>query len=129
MAWFQAQPAFQFKKSQTALLVTAHPDDEVMFFSPLLEWIRISAGRIHILCLSTGNFEGMGFVRRDELLKCAYLYGIPNENVEIVDNSQLQDGLEKVWPVGVVSDIVTQHIAKLGNIDLVRYYAIWKNDD
>ncbi len=121
MAWFQAKPAFQFKKSQTALLVTAHPDDEVMFFSPLLEWMRISAGRIHILCLSTGNFEGMGFVRRDELLKCAYLYGIPTENVEIVDNSQLQDGIEKVWPVGVVSDIVTQHIAKLGNIDLVRY--------
>lgn len=39
------------------LLVTAHPDDEVMFFGPLVYWITKSkASEIYLLCLSNGMF-------------------------------------------------------------------------
>lgn len=38
------------------LLVTAHPDDEVMFFGPLVYWLtRSKASEIYLLCLSMGT--------------------------------------------------------------------------
>lgn len=38
------------------LLVTAHPDDEVMFFGPLIYWVtRSKASKIYLLCLSNGT--------------------------------------------------------------------------
>lgn len=39
------------------LLVTAHPDDEVMFFGPMIYWIvRRATSQIYLLCLSIGRF-------------------------------------------------------------------------
>ena len=38
------------------LLVTAHPDDEAMFFSPFLLSSSSTAQEISLLCLSTGAF-------------------------------------------------------------------------
>lgn len=39
------------------LLVTAHPDDEVMFFGPLVYWVtRSKDSKIYLLCLSNGTF-------------------------------------------------------------------------
>jgi hypothetical protein len=43
------------------LLVTAHPDDEAMFFAPtLLALARSGCCQVHILCLSNGEpgFDG-----------------------------------------------------------------------
>jgi hypothetical protein len=37
------------------LLVTAHPDDEAMFFAPTLHKLQQQGTTIHILCLSTGE--------------------------------------------------------------------------
>lgn len=38
------------------LLVTAHPDDEVMFFGPLIYWLtRCKTSEIYLLCLSMGT--------------------------------------------------------------------------
>ena len=47
------------------MLVIAHPDDEVMFFSPLLNLAARNKEslNISILCLSNGNFEGLGSTR------------------------------------------------------------------
>lgn len=36
------------------LLVTAHPDDEVMFFGPVLQQ---RVGSLHVLCLSDGKSQ------------------------------------------------------------------------
>lgn len=38
----------------TALIVTAHPDDEAMFFGPTIQRLQREGTRIHVLCLSTG---------------------------------------------------------------------------
>lgn len=38
------------------LLVTAHPDDEVMFFGPLLYLSKFNNTKIYLLCLSIGNY-------------------------------------------------------------------------
>lgn len=37
-----------------ALFVTAHPDDEVMFFGPTIQRLLLQGAAVHVLCLSTG---------------------------------------------------------------------------
>jgi hypothetical protein len=39
---------------QNILLVTAHPDDECMFFLPTLRQSQRARCKVHVLCLSTG---------------------------------------------------------------------------
>jgi N-acetylglucosaminylphosphatidylinositol deacetylase len=37
------------------LLVTAHPDDEAMFFAPTLLWLAAQGVQTYVLCLSNGE--------------------------------------------------------------------------
>ena len=39
-----------------ALFVTAHPDDECMFFSPTIYGLQKDGWEVYLLCLSTGNY-------------------------------------------------------------------------
>ena len=41
--------------AHTVLLVTAHPDDETLFFLPALQGLQAAGARIAMLCLSTGD--------------------------------------------------------------------------
>jgi N-acetylglucosaminylphosphatidylinositol deacetylase len=51
--------------SKKVLLVTAHPDDEALFFSPTL--LAVPRGvQVFSLCLSYGDSEGLGQVRKEE---------------------------------------------------------------
>lgn len=45
----------QSTNSTNVLLLTAHPDDEVMFFSPVVHTMVANNVSFHVLCLSTGN--------------------------------------------------------------------------
>lgn len=45
---------------QVALLVTAHPDDECMFFTPLILGLQAQGLAVCLLCLSTGPLHGWG---------------------------------------------------------------------
>lgn len=49
---------------RVVLLITAHPDDECMFFSPFLLQSRATS-QVHVLCLTNGNLE------RETLCVCA----------------------------------------------------------
>ena len=44
------------RKESNVLLVTAHPDDECMFFTPTMSSLAASGARLSLLCLSTGTF-------------------------------------------------------------------------
>jgi hypothetical protein len=57
------------------LLVTAHPDDETMFFGPVLLG-RSGHQQISLLCLSTGDADGQGETRRKELAAACDKLGI-----------------------------------------------------
>lgn len=76
---------------QNILLVTAHPDDECMFFAPtilkLVEMDRdgtdVRAG-LHSLCLSNGDMNGLGAMREKELQGSLDVLGIPANNRRIL---------------------------------------------
>ena len=95
------------------LLVIAHPDDEAMFFAPTLaHYASKSKVEIRVLCLSTGNGDGMGETRRTELLRsCFGAFGIRARNVTIIDDPLLLDGQSQKWsPVQIC-----KHLEKVMN--------------
>lgn len=83
-------------KGSRILLLTAHPDDEAMFFSPTilallstqlkLEKHNTSKFEIFLLCLSKGI--NCGDTRKEELYKAGPVLGIPHNNIVV---GELQD--------------------------------------
>ncbi len=66
------------------LLITAHPDDECMFFSPTILNLRRQGILVNLLCLSNGNADGLGQVREKELRESARILGI--QDVSCLNN-------------------------------------------
>ncbi|XP_006622406.1 N-acetylglucosaminyl-phosphatidylinositol de-N-acetylase [Apis dorsata] len=89
------------------LLVTAHPDDEVMFFGPLVYWVTKSkASEIYLLCLSNGGDKR----RKEELWECTKILGIPEDNVTIIMSTELPDDQNVQWPTEIVAEFILQYV-------------------
>uniref|UniRef100_A0A7C9A8Q9 N-acetylglucosaminylphosphatidylinositol deacetylase n=1 Tax=Opuntia streptacantha TaxID=393608 RepID=A0A7C9A8Q9_OPUST len=121
-AWFPSKAApFEsghvFRK-KACLLVISHPDDESMFFTPTINYLTSRGHDVHILCLSTGNADGMGDIRKGELLRACAILKVPLKQVEILDHPELQDGFGEVWNHLLIAEIVGDSI-KSHAIDLV----------
>ena len=93
------------------VLVIAHPDDEVMFFLPLILAIRPN---LAVLCLSTGNFDGLGQVRKAEFI--AVMKALQIRNYEIADT--FPDGWHD-WPGESVARYVGDYLSKHTEIDAI----------
>jgi len=120
------------------LLVTAHPDDECMFFLPTIRAYLKQGAEVHILCLSIGMFDvtlrvytlpclvheriapvpagdadGLGPVRRQELFHACSLLAVPRDRVIAVDDPNLPDGMRVSWPVSAVSSHIKTVVKRL----------------
>ena len=73
-----------------------------MFFIPTIRSLQAGGHTIFVLCISNGNYEGLGRVREDELRASCARLGIPASRVTIVDSPQLQDGPRNDWPAELV---------------------------
>ncbi|KAL7481069.1 hypothetical protein ACHAW6_006743 [Cyclotella cf. meneghiniana] len=84
------------------ILVTAHPDDESMFFLPTLRNILIPSANnnsLRVLCLSNGDYERSsdGPVRTKELYDACKIIGIRSQSVTVINDDRLKDGPNQVW--------------------------------
>lgn len=89
--------------------VIAHPDDEVMFFAPLvLELSKpLHDNTILIICFSDGDADGLGQVRRQELHRLAKMLGIGE--VTILD---YEDGMNITWEADAVVLSLRKHVPR-----------------
>ncbi|WVQ71286.1 hypothetical protein IAR50_000812 [Cryptococcus sp. DSM 104548] len=94
-----------------ALLVTAHPDDEAMFFAPTVHGLRLAGWDVSGLCLSNGNGDGLGHVRKDELYAGYKTLGVAEDHVTLIDNSDLQDGMSTEWDPALVASFITDSLS------------------
>ncbi|XP_051258092.1 N-acetylglucosaminyl-phosphatidylinositol de-N-acetylase isoform X1 [Dicentrarchus labrax] len=93
-----------------ALVVTAHPDDECMFFAPtVIRLVQLNAS-VHLLCLSEGNYYKQGAQRKQELLNSCAVLGIPESRITIIDHKKLPDDPKAEWSVSLVSSIIVKHL-------------------
>uniref|UniRef100_A0A8D1ASF2 N-acetylglucosaminylphosphatidylinositol deacetylase n=2 Tax=Sus scrofa TaxID=9823 RepID=A0A8D1ASF2_PIG len=101
-----------------ALLVTAHPDDEAMFFAPTILGLARLGHQLSLLCFSAGDYYNQGEIRKKELLQSCDVLGIPSSSVTIIDNRDFPDNPAVRWDPGRVADVLLRHI-ELNSIDLV----------
>ncbi|KAI9140840.1 putative deacetylase LmbE-like domain-containing protein [Paraphysoderma sedebokerense] len=109
------------------LLVTAHPDDECMFFAPTIRGLLTrysgnnggsNGAKVSLLCLSIGNHESLGPVRRKELVASCKELGIHENDVFVVDHPELQDNPKTLWSASLTSRMIEEYVQKL-NIDCI----------
>ncbi|XP_048751723.2 N-acetylglucosaminyl-phosphatidylinositol de-N-acetylase-like [Ostrea edulis] len=91
---------------QKVLIITAHPDDECMFFSPTIQSFVNSGHFVHVLCLSNGNYYGLGKTRSLELFSSCTALGVPLRNVHLFNHSDLQDHPAHPWKTRDVEKII-----------------------
>ncbi|KAJ5558754.1 hypothetical protein N7535_009366 [Penicillium sp. DV-2018c] len=93
--------SFPRLQNKRICLLIAHPDDEAMFFAPtVLALTKPELGNhLKILCLSTGDADGLGATRKRELQKSATQLGLRSDaDVFIVDDpARFPDGMDKDW--------------------------------
>ena len=93
-------------QKKNILYVIAHPDDEAMFFQPSIVTLR-ETNKLYLLCLSNGNFDGLGRIREKELeLSCKRL-GF-TEAPTVIDDPELQDGMNQEWSPKLVADYIAK---------------------
>ena len=76
-------------KDERILLLTAHPDDECMFFAPTIQALtldRVTRSHVHSMCLSTGDANGLGDIRKEELGRSLDVLGVHPTNRALVDH-------------------------------------------
>jgi len=98
----QHRNRFQFFKlpNPRTLVLMAHPDDEVMFFGPTIVSLVDKGFDVFLLCLSSGDFDGLGSVRKAELQSAGLNLGINKKNIFVED---FQDNPDLIWDATAVA--------------------------
>ncbi|CAA7267288.1 unnamed protein product [Cyclocybe aegerita] len=104
-------------QAKNILLVTAHPDDEVMFFAPTILSLSQKAANgsatFYHLCLSYGNAEGLGETRKRELGYSLDILGVPLQKRWAVNHPELQDSTTAEWDPNVVARVMKPYVTEL----------------
>lgn len=80
-----------------------------MFFVPSI--VELGAkNNLYLLCLSNGNADGLGKTREKELHASAKYLGFLDSYV--VDDSQLQDGMDTVWDHELIAKHIKEYMRK-----------------
>ncbi|ROW04945.1 hypothetical protein VPNG_06968 [Cytospora leucostoma] len=102
-------------RNKRICLLIAHPDDEAMFFAPaVLALTRPGSGNhVKILCLSSGNAEGLGDTRKRELAKSGLVLGLRKEDdVFVVDKpDDFPDSMTTTWSTDNISQLLGEAFA------------------
>uniref|UniRef100_A0A6B2LF69 N-acetylglucosaminylphosphatidylinositol deacetylase n=1 Tax=Arcella intermedia TaxID=1963864 RepID=A0A6B2LF69_9EUKA len=108
-------------EGRNILLVTAHPDDESMFFVPFSRDAIRQGKRISLLCLSKGLEPGQ--TRINELTLAAKMLGFDKSEVYGVGGclggiGPFQDGFTADWRKEEIAEVV-EHYSVLWDIDVI----------
>lgn len=95
-------------KCKKVALVIAHPDDEVMFFSPAIHHLirLVSIDNFFIVCVTKGGHDGAPGVREKELIKSCTSLGIHKKKIMFLDNDSFKDHPKNRWDVSELSSVL-----------------------
>ena len=94
------------KFGKNILFVTAHPDDECMFFTPTIYALK-ERSNLYLLVLSNGGYDGLGKLREKEMEKAAKQMGF--KDYLIIDSAAIPDGPQP-WNVEPVVKEILKHL-------------------
>jgi N-acetylglucosaminylphosphatidylinositol deacetylase len=99
-----------------AVIVFAHPDDETMFFLPLISLLNKNRIPFKLLCLSTGDFDGLGKIRIKEIEAVGRALGA--KRVDVLDDPRLRDG-PIYWDSQAVASSIETYLSKHQLVDVL----------
>ncbi|KAK3681590.1 putative deacetylase LmbE-like domain-containing protein [Podospora appendiculata] len=104
----------QLLAAKNLLIVTAHPDDECLFFAPSILGVldRNKAMTGGLLVMSTGNNYGIGEQRKLELMGSCKALGISDQRCVALDHADLQDNPTVWWDTPLIEGIVDKYVKK-----------------
>lgn len=97
------------KERYGVLLVTAHPDDEAMFFLPTIRAFQRSGFCVHLCCLSDGGGGGDAKVRLQELQREIEVLQL--NPAEPRSRAPFEDGMKIEWDADAVAQELAAWIA------------------
>eukprot|EP01080_Neovahlkampfia_damariscottae_P007185 gene7185-11497_t len=103
------------KEKKNIGIIIAHPDDESMFFTPTITSIS-KYTNLHLLCLSSGNFDGIGETRKKELEKSSTYLNF--KSFKIIEDDSLQDGMKNHWKKEIISSEI-EKFQKEHDVDMI----------
>ncbi|KAF8849934.1 LmbE-like protein [Acephala macrosclerotiorum] len=109
-----ARTKFPKLRNKRICLLIAHPDDEAMFFAPtVLALTEPSLGNhVKILCLSSGDADGLGETRKKELVKSGMALGLRKEDdVFVVESLEFQDSMTATWDKTKIATLLSSAFA------------------
>ncbi|KAJ7705383.1 N-acetylglucosaminylphosphatidylinositoldeacety la se [Mycena rosella] len=117
----QLDPAASSGFAGNILLLTAHPDDECMFFAPTilalaaLQQPTVSGSRdprsaLYSLCLSVGDADGLGPIRKYELESSLDILGVDSDKRMVLDHPDLQDNFTAYWDAQTIATVLKPYI-------------------
>ncbi|CDI98591.1 N acetylglucosaminyl phosphatidylinositol [Echinococcus multilocularis] len=101
------------------LIVTAHPDDECMFFSPVILSLLKWNIPVDLLCLSSGNYYGDGHLRCDELRRAVVILGIRHHM--LICDTKLPDSPRKIWAAEHVQKYISKAVRKWHSKTIISF--------
>jgi N-acetylglucosaminylphosphatidylinositol deacetylase len=137
---FVTRDTADYPQAKRVLLVTAHPDDEAMFFTPTI--LSLAPNRdisfFHV-CLSNGNADGLGSTRRTELEYSLDILGVSKRNRWLLDHPyvtskflvmsayiplrELQDNITVQWDPYVIATVLGSYVSglKIDTVSRLRF--------
>jgi len=103
------------------LLLTAHPDDECMFFAPSVLALRERGKEVRGLCLSVGNADRLGMTRQTELARSYGVLGVEESKVNVMDHPELQDSITQAWNTSLVAQVVREYVEEYGITSIITF--------
>ena len=101
----------EIKTAKRVLLVTSHPDDEVMFFGPTVLSMASNPNiTLFLLCMSNGDYRREGQTRKKELYHACKILGIREGNITVLSYTKLRDDPNLRWRDEIVSEVVLHNI-------------------
>lgn len=110
-------------KQKTVLILTAHPDDECMFFGPLIVALLSKGVSVRILCMSAGNWYGQGQLRTEEFYASCRALGLSRSSCYVTDDPLLPDNPDVDWNLPVIQSYVDKFVKEHKVTALVTFDA------
>ena len=112
-----------------AVLVVAHPDDESMFFVPTIVGLQQQHYDLWLLCLTNGNYDGLGKIRSKELYRTAqHILGFDRVLLCDDDDERIQDHPRHCWDIPHVAQRVQRMLqAELEKVETMTTTTTTKN--
>ncbi|XP_050313842.1 N-acetylglucosaminyl-phosphatidylinositol de-N-acetylase [Anthonomus grandis grandis] len=112
----------EMRNAKRVLFVTAHPDDEVMFFGPsIMHYVQKPNCTVYLMCLSSGKNYGMDKVRTNELYESCKILGIKEENIFVHNNTDLPDAMDVRWPLEIIAKHVIHTVEAFNITNIVTF--------